>query len=460
MPTSPALNMRTILRTWWPLAASWVLMGAELPALSAVLARLPAPEVHLAAYGGVVYSLALIIEAPIIMLLAASTALSKDWRAYVKIRRVMMVAGAGLTALHLVLACSPLYYVVVKQVLGVPAEIVEPARLGLVIMTPWTWSIAYRRFNQGVLIRFGHARVVGLGTVVRLTVDGMVLAAGYLAGTIPGVAVGSGAVAAGVVSEALYTGLRVKPVLRYQLRPAVANGPPLTYRAFFAFYIPLVLTAFLSLVAQPTISAALSRMPGALPSLATWPVLSGLIFVLRGLGIAYNEVVVALLDEPVASRALARFTIALATLTALTMAVVAGTPLAGFWFGVVSALPARLAELAQVGLWLALSLPSLSVLQSWYQGLILHSRHTRGVSEAVVIYLLSMSGVLFAGVAWGGMPGLYVAVAAMVLSSLAQVGWLWYRSRPAWQVVRARDAASPLSGSPSPVASFDPPRAS
>ena len=76
------LTLARIARVWWPLAASWLLMGAELPALSAVIARLPHPEINLAAYGGVVFPLALIIESPIIMLLAASTALCKDWASY------------------------------------------------------------------------------------------------------------------------------------------------------------------------------------------------------------------------------------------------------------------------------------------------------------------------------------------------------------------------------------------
>lgn len=53
-------------------------MGLEGPAISAVIARLANPEINLAAYGGVVFPLALFIEAPIIMLLAASTALSTD----------------------------------------------------------------------------------------------------------------------------------------------------------------------------------------------------------------------------------------------------------------------------------------------------------------------------------------------------------------------------------------------
>ena len=95
-PASP-LTVSRIGRVWWPLAASWLLMGAEVPTLSAIVARLPNPEINLAAYGGVVFPLALIIESPIIMLLAASTALSQDWASYLKIRRYMMIAGASLT---------------------------------------------------------------------------------------------------------------------------------------------------------------------------------------------------------------------------------------------------------------------------------------------------------------------------------------------------------------------------
>src|SRR5574341_30925 len=152
----PQLPMRRIFQTWWPLAASWVMMSMEGPALSAVIARLANPEINLAAYGGVVFPLALIIEAPIIMLLAASVALSKDWESYARVRRYMMTAGAALTALHVLLAFTPLYYFVVRGLIGAPEEILEPAHLGLKIMLPWTWSIAYRRFNQGALIRFGR----------------------------------------------------------------------------------------------------------------------------------------------------------------------------------------------------------------------------------------------------------------------------------------------------------------
>lgn len=430
-PPQPNLTLSRIAATWWPLAASWLLMGAEMPVLSAVIARLAEPEINLAAYGGIVWPLALIIESPIIMLLSGSTALSKDWASYRKIWNYMQGAGALLTALHLLVALTPLYYVVVRGILGVPEEIVEPARLGLIIMTPWTWSIAYRRFNQGVLIRFGHSRSVGAGTVIRLTTNLMVLLIGLSVRTIPGIAVASAGMAAAVLSEALYMGIRVRPVLKHELAVQPPVQPPLTYRTFFAFYIPLVFTSLLTLLAQPIGSAALSRMPQALTSLAVWPVVSGLIFMARTPGTALNETVVALLDQPGARPALRRFTMLLALGTTAAMAFVAATPLSRLWFEGASALSPELAALARLGFWVGLPLPALTALQSWYQGAILHSRRTRGITESVVLYLATSAAVLLGGVAWGRMTGLYVGLASLVAATLVQTAWLWWRARPA-----------------------------
>lgn len=415
-------------------------MAIELPLISAVIARLPYPEINLAAYGGVITPLALIIESPIIMLLAASTALSKDWTSYIKIRRFMMVAGVSLTVLHILIAFTPLYYFIVEQLMDVPQVIVEPARIGLMIMLPWTWSIAYRRFNQGVLIRFGHSKSVSTGTLIRLAADILVLAIGYSIHSIPGVVVATAAVAAGVLSEAVYSGIIVRPVLDTELKPAPAVQPILTRRTFFAFYIPLVMTSLLSLLVQPIGAAALSRMPQPLESLAAWSVVSGLIFIFRSFGISFNEVVVALLDESQSARKLWSFAVNLILATSIAWLLIIATPLSSFWFKIVSALPDNLATLAQTGIWLTLPMPALAVLQSWYQGSILHSHKTRGITEAVIIFLVVNFATLALGVTWGQVAGLYIGLASFVISTLIQTGWLWYRSRTAIHAVNQRDA--------------------
>ena len=434
------LSMRHIFNTWLPLAASWLLMGLELPALSAVVARMENPEINLAAYGGVVFPLALLIEAPIIMLLAASTALSKDEASYRLVRRFMLIAGASLTALHILVAFTPLYYVVVELIMGVPQEIVEPARLGLKIMTPWTWSIAYRRFNQGVLIRFGYSRNVTVGTVIRLTSDVLILVAGYIIGSIPGIVVATSAVAAGVVFEAIYSGIVVRPVRRNDLVLAEPVLPPLTWKGFFNFYVPLAMTSLILLIVNPLGSAAMSRMPENIPSLAVWPVLGGFLFMLRSLGVAYNEVVVALLDKPRSSRNLRRFAVILAGSVTVVLLVLAATPLSTLWFEKISALSPQLSSLAKNAIWLALPIPALNVMQSWYQGAIVHGKQTRGITEAVFVYLVVSVGILLTGVFWGGAAGIYVSILAMTIGMLAQIAWLWFRSQPVMREVKQRDA--------------------
>jgi len=198
--------------------------------------------------------------------------------------------------------------------------------------------------------------------------------------------------------------------------------------AFYQFYIPLVLTSLIQLLIQPIGSAALSRMPLALESLAVWPVITGLTFLLRSLGIAYNEVVVALLDQPGSFDRLRRFTWALGILTSLVLLIIVSTPLANLWFQGFSGLSLPLAQLAGVSLWFSLISPGLAALQSWFQGKLLNARRTRPITESVIVFMIISVSSLFFGVFWGKLPGVYIASAGFSLAMLAQTGWLAYRS--------------------------------
>jgi hypothetical protein len=433
------VTTKKIVQTWWPLAASWIFMALELPALSIIIARMPDPAINLAAWGGIVFPVALIIEAPIIMLLAASTALSKDYASYLKLKRFMIAAGAALTLLHIAIAFTPLYDLLVVGLMQPPSEIVEGGRLGLQLFVPWTWAIAYRRFNQGALIRFGHSNAIGAGTAVRLGTDIVVLIAGFLIGNISGIALAAVAVSCGVLAEAGYTFLRIRPILRNEIRSAPDAEISLTRRSFLAFYTPLAATSFLTLLIQPMGSAALSRMPQALESLAVWPALSGIVFLFRSFGVAYNEVVVALLDTPGSVKNLRRFMIALSIVTTLMLMIVAATPLSNLWFETISGLPVELARLGQAALWFTLPAPVFGALQSWLQGAMVNRRQTSGITEAVVVFLVSATAGLWAGVIWGRTSGLIVGWLAFNFGFFTQTLWLLYRSRPSLKILVARD---------------------
>jgi hypothetical protein len=429
-------TVSTVVRAWWPLAASWALMALELPAVSAFIARLPDPEVHLAAYGGIVFPLAILIEAPIIMLLAASTALCQDASSYRRVRGFMLVAGLGLSLVHVVVVFSPLYSLIVRGIIGAPEEIVEPARWGLMAMPLWTFCIAYRRFQQGILIRFGHSRAVGVGTLLRLFATLAVLVIGYNL-VAPGALTGALAVQAGVLVEAIYAGLRVRSVVREHLQDTGEEKHSLDWKVFFSFYVPLALTPLFTILAQPIGSTALSNMPEDLESLAIWPPLYGMVFLLRCLGMGFNEIVVSHLGRPGAREALARFAGILAFSTAFILLLMSVTPLADLYFSTVTALAPDLASRAAAALWLTIPLPAFAALQSFFGGALVHARRTRGITEAVAIQLTLLCIVLGIGVQTGRHPGLLVALTAYVVGNLGNTTWLYLRSRGILKNMRA-----------------------
>ena len=425
---SKPLAMKKVFKTWLPLMASWLLMSLELPLLTAVAARLGNAEINLAAYGGIVYPIALTIEGPVIMLLAASTALSRDWASYQKLKKFTLIIGGSLSLLHLIIAISPLYDFIVRVLLNSPESIIEPARLALLFISPWTLAIGYRRFQQGTMIRFGRAHMVGETTFVRLLTVGSVLTIGMITKRLPGVLLAGLAQGLGVSVEAIYAGLRIRRILP-DIKAAPPAENPLSTKRFISFFTPLAITSSMWLLWQPVISGAVSRMPDPVQSLAIWSVVASLLFIFRSPGVAYNEAVVALLEEPRSFLILRKFALITSlTITALVSIFIL-TPLSQFWFASISNLSTVNVTIARLALALGLPLTFLSMMISFYQGIIVHFEKTRPVAEAVFVFLISMLLVLLAGVLTYAFKGVFVATAAFSLAHLMQAAWLMLRSK-------------------------------
>jgi len=404
-------------------------MGLEGPTLCMVLARLSDAKVHLAAFGGIVFPTALLVEAPIIMMLAASTALSRDRDSYRRLLRFTTYAGAILTAVHCLVAFTPLYDLLVEHVFDSPEEIREPGRLGLRIMIPWTWAIADRRFHQGVLIRFGRSKVVGRTTILRLLTSGGVLLTGYVVGSRPGIEVASTALALGVVAEMLFVRWAVRPIVRGELAAAAPRGEPLTLRRILAFYVPLALTPLLTLTTNAIGSAAMGRMPLSLESLASWTVVIFLIFLSRCPGMALNGVVIRHAEDAGGRLQLRRLAVRIAVGAAAFLVLLTATPISTLWFTHVVPLEPELFDLARTGLWLGLLLPLLTVVHSFYTGYLVNDHRTREVTESVALFLLVTSFVLGAGVLTQRWTGLIVTLIAVTCGAIAQAAWLRVRER-------------------------------
>lgn len=419
-----------MLRLWAPLAASWVLMAMEPTLVIASVSRLPEAKINLAAWSSVVFPISLVIEGPIIMMLAASTRLSTSWRRYSAVLRYGVVMSVLLSLLHGLIAFTPLYDFVATTLLGCDPRVLEPGRVGLQIMTPWTLAIGYRRTQQGALIRFERSGAVGVGTAVRLVATAAILASLGVWSGLSGIAVAGCGVATGVTAEALYAHWRVKEI--HSLLRREPEGETLTVARFMRFYTPLALTPLVTLFIQPIGAAGMNRMPRALDSVAAWGPVHALVFTTRSVGMAFNEVVVTLVALGGGPRALRRFGWGLAGATSAVLALMAFTPLSGIWFGEVQRIPAELIPMARLGAALCVLMPSYQVAQSWFQGLLVHAHQTRPITEAVLIYFALAWGLLEVGVLMAeglGISGLNWTLVTFVIAGLVQTTWLWVRSR-------------------------------
>ena len=422
------MSQKRIFWFWLPLFASWLLMTAEGPFITAVINRLPQEVVMLAALG-IVYGLAVLIESPIINLLATSTALVKDRPSYLILRRFTIQWMVGLTLISILVAFTPLFDLIVVQVLQTPAEIARWVRPGMQIMTLWSAAIAWRRFLQGVLIHYDLTRRIAWGTVVRLIASGgSALFLGLWSGW-PGIIIGTSALMAGVIAEALYATLAVRSILRDDLAPGspVEETDILSYRGLFWFHLPLAATSVLSLLAQPMVTSSLARLSNPTLSLAAWPVMFQLTLLMRAAAFAWPEVVIALSKGKETFPPLRKFSVNMSAVLTLLMLLFAFTPVAAYYIFVIQDMTTPVGQLVQATLPLFLLFPALAVFTSFLRGLLINKRVTRGVNTGMALNLVITAVILIGGVALS-LPGLPTAAAALNLAALAEVIYLAWRT--------------------------------
>jgi hypothetical protein len=412
------MRQRVIFWFWLPLFASWLLMTAEGPFVSAIINRMPDEVIMLAAQG-IVVALAVTIESPIINLLATSTALVKDRPTYLLVRRFTIHWAIFLTIISILLAFTPLFDLLVIDLMQTPMPVAVWVRLGLQIMIFWSAAIAWRRFLQGVLIHFGFTRRVAWGTVARLLTSGGT--AIFLATMTDwaGMIVGTTSLMTGVIAEAVFATIAVRPILNNQLAAGAApsEGTELTYRELFWFHLPLASTSLLALLTQPMVTFSLARLDKPLLSLAAWPVVFQITLMSRAAAFAWPEVVIALGEGNETFPPIRRFTFNMAAALTLFMTVFIMTPLSTFYIFVVQDMTQLVGELARSSLILFLLYPALAVFISWLRGLLIKRRVTREVNVGMGINLLVTAGVLAIGL-YLHLPGL--ATAAIATHSCAR----------------------------------------
>lgn len=420
------VSQRRILLTYLPLAAMWIMMAIEQPALNAVIARMSEATVQLAAFG-ITFALALVVESPIIQMLSAGTALSYDRRHYRRLLRLMHVLALALTGVHLLVSLPFIYEPLMLRVVGVPEGLVAPSREAFLYMIPWSAAIGYRRLWQGVLIRHGRAKVVPMTMVVRLVATALALLIGYRFDLAQGATVAAVSVIVGVVAGAVASYLYVRPLVRRDL-PETSAEALMGYRDFLRFYVPLATTSVLVLASRPILTVGIARAPQAVESLAIWPVLNAFNFLFHSLALALQEAIIALLRSKEDFRQLRVFSLRLSGILALVYFGVALSPLRDVWFLHVAGLTPNLVSLVPVPLLIIAIFPSLGALTAFFRGVMVEQKRTTRITKAMGLHVLALVFLLFGGAALFSFAGVVTAAIAFSGSLFVEVVYLAYYS--------------------------------
>jgi len=424
------LTVRHMLSVWLPLAASIVMMVLEPSIINIGLGRTSDAELALAAYG-VAFSLALLVEAPIIMLLDASVARSGDVEAFRLMRRFTLVLGVLVTAIGLVVSLTPLYGLVVERLMNIPADVAARARPTLQVLSFWPLPIAWRRAHQGVLIRAERTASITIATGVRLVSLAAALFAGLLLLPSRGALVAGLAMVFSVVVEALLITLATRPVLHadsFQAKPA-EDGGRLAVRDLWRFYRPLAVTTILRQTTRPMLNAGIAAAEMARASLAAWPVAWGLSILIAGPAWSLQQLTTALASDEAAYRRVRDFSLVLSAGFSLVLGVVAFSPLYGWVMEGVYNLSPSLQALALPAVRLMVAYPLLMGAQSVLRGVLIRGGCTGIVREAMTVNVLVLGTTLAGGVLLTSVTGALLAAVAVQSGTLAELGWLLWRRR-------------------------------
>jgi hypothetical protein len=416
------LTNKRILLFWLPLESTWLMMAMESSLISAIIARMAEPKFNLAAYG-VAFSFILVIEAPILMIISASTALVQDRDSYLKLRRFTMVLIGLITLVMGIILLPPVFHFLAHQLIHLPERVAELTYQAVLISIPVPWAIGTRRFNQGILIRHNRTRSVAMGTAIRLTSLITFGLCFYHFSNLNGASVGACILTGAVLLETVSSRIMAGPIIRKLLKeadPSSTNKKEhLSYGAIFTFYLPLALTSLLGLGVQPAVTFFVGKSRMAIESLAVLPVIHGLVFIFMSCGLSFHEASIALMgNRSQHFKELRNFALGLGGITIVLLACIGFTPLSHVWFRSVSGLSEELTQFALTPVKILAIMPGLWMFLTFQRSILVNARHTGPITWATGLELTLVILALYIGIHYLKAIGALAAVIALILGRI------------------------------------------
>ena len=401
-------------------------MAVEGPYLAAIVARMAEPDYNLAAFG-ITFAIGLLMEAPVIMMMAAAARLVKGKNSYLQLRRFNIVLSIVCTLAMLALLIPGIFEFWTLSLLGLDERVQSKIMTAMIYFLAWPGMIGYRRFYQGVLISSKKVKRVAIGTIIRLIAMSITAFLAFKDGSLAGASVATLSLSIGVTAEALFVRL-VAQKQRKRLLKIENEAEPLSLKYIVHFYYPLALTAMIGLTVQPLVTFAMGKAIFPLKSLAVLPVVNSLAFFFRAIPLSFQEVVITLMgDEEENYKRLRNFALWIGSSLTVLMILLAFTELSHIWFYKVSGLSQELSNFAKVPLMLAIATPASSLLLCWQRSLLIHRKNTKPVTHASISELTVIAICLALGISLLPYSGASIAVASLMIGRIFSTAFLRVR---------------------------------
>ena len=424
MGEAKEISRQEVIRLWWPLAFTWIVMGVEAPLLTSLIARLPDATVNLAAYG-ISISLLLFCEAPILIIVSVAIALVQDRDSMRKFWNFCVVQTLASALVMFLLSRDWVFERTIALVMELPNGTPEQVKASLLILCPVPIAVAHRRFFQGILIRKGNTRSVAWGTVGRICSIILGATAFFRWSEMSGVEIGSWALLIGVTTEAMFCRWIASEAVR-ELRREGPNERSrlLSNREIARFYYPLAISTVIVLTVHPIACAFLSRAELALESLALFPVLNALTIIFRSCGLAYQETAVAFLGrDPKSIGRLQECAKIIGLAASAVLAAIVFTPLSRVWFEDIGGLSPALFELGRIPAAILVLSPFVTTWVCFERAACIARGKTRLTAVSGAVELGGVALCMFVGVEVLHGVGIIVSSIGLLLAGAAS-GWL------------------------------------
>ncbi|HEY9849092.1 MAG TPA: hypothetical protein V6D28_06520 [Leptolyngbyaceae cyanobacterium] len=421
------ISFLDLWRQFIPLSLSDVAMACGDPMMTTALAHLPDTRVNLAALG-IAKSLAVFFESPIITILHASNALAPTARSRRALWRFTLLAGGGLSALLLLLTLPFVFATLGGTLLGIPSQLQQTVRIVLTLMILWPFTIAWRRYFQGLLIHAGHSQAVAQASIARLVIVALVLWSGFTF-KVEGALLAGTALMAGVVLEALVVTLAAQKLGATRPPHPTDSEPklPTNLKSVWKFYWPLASSMLVVWGGRAMLVGIIARAQDADIALAAWPAAWGLVLVIANATRMVQQVIIKNRGQ-VADRQLIAFALSAGMLCSLLLLLGSTTPLGLIVVESFVGKDSALVEAIRPVLLLCAFVPLLVAVQNATQGFLVGSGQTLGVNRATWIGTIILLVVAFLGVQVG-VQGAIAAAIAMIIALATEVSCLAFNLR-------------------------------